>query len=64
MSFNEENEQLSKDMQELKNSVQQLSNEIEVLKNQKARPALTPGIVGQIGGILLGAIVLLGIFWR
>ncbi|QQZ11301.1 hypothetical protein [Heyndrickxia vini] len=60
----QENEQLKYEIQELRNQVNQLSAQVEILKDQKSRPALSTGLVGQIGGILLGAIVLIGIFWR
>ncbi|YCA43467.1 hypothetical protein M1E11_22315 [Bacillus sp. JZ8] len=58
-------EELRGKVQELENVTQTLYEEIQTL--QTSVPANTPRssspLVGQIGGLVLGAIALIGLFW-
>jgi hypothetical protein len=63
MNLNKENDDLVKEINELKVTVKQLQDEIQQIKTIKSRPVLTPALIGQIGSFILGAIVLIGIFW-
>lgn len=66
---NEELAQLKELVKELHGSVHQLQSEVQQLRHErpvvevKKGIQLSPGIVGEIGGIILGALVIIGIFW-
>ncbi|PFE04945.1 hypothetical protein COE15_15250 [Bacillus cereus] len=66
---NEELAQLKELVKELHGSVHQLQSEVQQLRHErpvvevKKGVQLSPGIVGEIGGIILGALVIIGIFW-
>ncbi|MDQ0216126.1 hypothetical protein J2S13_002548 [Oikeobacillus pervagus] len=55
----ESNSKWKEEFRELKESIQRIEMDIQEIK--KRRETIT--LVGQIGGIILGAIVLIGIFW-
>ncbi|WP_459502246.1 hypothetical protein [Bacillus sp. C1] len=67
---NEELVELKELVKELHGSVHQLQSEVQQLRHEKpvveVRKGIqfSPGIVGQIGGILLGALVIIGIFFQ
>lgn len=56
-------------VKELHGSVHQLQAEVQQLRHErpivevKKGVQLSPAIVGQIGGIILGALAIIGIFW-
>jgi TolA-binding protein len=54
---------LNHTVQKLSEQVEQLQKEVAVLRENQDKPVLNPAIIGQIGGFVLGAIVLIGIFW-
>lgn len=66
---NEEIAELKELVKELHGSVHQLQNEVQQLRHE--RPVvevrkgiqLSPAIVGEIGGLILGALLIIGIFW-
>ncbi|WIY59580.1 MULTISPECIES: hypothetical protein [Bacillus] len=66
---NEELAELKELVKELHGSVHQLQSEVQQLRHErpvvevKKGVQLSPGIVGEIGGIILGALVIIGIFW-
>ncbi|MDM5189120.1 hypothetical protein QUF99_17960 [Bacillus sp. DX4.1] len=49
-------------MHQLQAEVQQLRHEKQVVEVRKGFE-LTPKIIGEIGGIILGALAIIGIFW-
>ncbi|EMA6343515.1 hypothetical protein ACO11K_002300 [Bacillus cytotoxicus] len=67
---NEEVAELKELMKELHGSVHQLQSEVQQLRHErpvvevKKGVQLSPVIVGQIGGIVLGALAIIGIFFR
>ena len=66
---NEEVAELKELIKELHGSVHQLQSEVQQLRHE--RPVvevrkgvqLSPAIVGQIGGMILGGLAIIGIFW-
>jgi uncharacterized protein YlxW (UPF0749 family) len=55
---------LNNTVQGLSEQVKQLQNEVaELRKEDRHQSVLNPVMIGQIGGFILGAIVLIGIFW-
>ena len=67
---NEEVAELKELIKELHGSMHQLQSEVQQLRHErpvaevKKGVQLSPAIVGQIGGIVLGALVIIGIFFR
>lgn len=55
---------LDKEMIALKAKVDHLENEIKEMEFLAPKPFISSEQIGQIGKFLLGAIVLVGIFWR
>ncbi|KFN01447.1 hypothetical protein D0U04_26350 [Bacillus clarus] len=66
---NEEIVELKELVKELHGSVHQLQSEVQQLRHErpvvevKKGGQLSPAIVGQIGGFILGALAIIGIFW-
>ncbi|MFX3625336.1 MAG: hypothetical protein ACE3JP_15225 [Ectobacillus sp.] len=60
----EELEEVKEALKQLQLSVDLLQSEVYHLRYEKPRTVWTPALIGQIGGFILGAIVLIGIFWR
>ncbi|MCR2821827.1 hypothetical protein [Lederbergia panacisoli] len=56
-------DQLIKEIAELKEMVRKLESEIEDIKFFTKRPLLDSGTIGTVGGIILGALAIIGIFW-
>jgi type II secretory pathway component PulM len=57
------NIQLLNEMKELRAKIEKLEKDVEDVKYFTPKPVLTPQVIAQIGGFILGAIVLIGIFW-
>lgn len=57
-------EQVLAEMKKLNEKIEKLENEVEDVKFFAApQPTITPAMIGQIGGILLGALVIISLFW-
>lgn len=64
MSNQEESIQLLiKEVKELNEKITKMEAEIEDIKFFSPRPVLTPAMIGQIGGYVLGALAIIGLFW-
>ncbi|PGT11099.1 hypothetical protein [Bacillus cereus] len=59
---NEEVAELKELIKELHGSVHQLRHERPVVEVRKG-VQLSPTIIGQIGGMILGGLAIIGIFW-
>ncbi|WP_144460607.1 hypothetical protein [Siminovitchia fortis] len=57
------NTQLLNEVKEMKAKMEKLEQDIEDIKFFTPKPVVTPAMIGQIGGILLGALVIIGLFW-
>ena len=60
---NETNAQLLQEVKEMKTKMEKLEQDIEDIKFFTPKPLVTSAMIGQVGGILLGALVIIGIFW-
>ncbi|MBS4216791.1 hypothetical protein KHA96_00520 [Bacillus sp. FJAT-49711] len=56
-------DRLMTEIAELKETVKKLESEIEDIKFFTKRPLLDSGTIGTIGGLILGALAIIGIFW-
>ncbi|MBS4200026.1 hypothetical protein KHA93_10200 [Bacillus sp. FJAT-49732] len=56
-------EQLLNEINELKEMVKKLESDIEDIKFFTKRPILDSGTIGTVGGLILGALAIIGIFW-
>ena len=54
---------LKEDIVALEKRIEHLEKEIQELEFLAPKPIITSAQIGQIGGFLLGAITLIGIFW-
>ncbi|MEC1070771.1 hypothetical protein [Priestia megaterium] len=50
-------------IEDLKEEMYQMKLDISTLEKEKGKPVLTPVLVGQIGGFVLGGLAIIGIFW-
>ncbi|MFS0646355.1 hypothetical protein [Siminovitchia sp. 179-K 8D1 HS] len=57
------NVQLIKEIKALNAKIKKLEKDIEDIKYFTPKPVLTPQVISQIGSFILGAIVLIGLFW-
>lgn len=57
------NVQLIKEIKALNAKIEKLEKDIEDIKYFAPKPILTPQVISQIGSFILGAIVLIGLFW-
>ena len=55
--------QLLNEIKEMKTKMEKLEQDIEDIKFFTPKPVVTPAMIGQVGGILLGAWAIIGIFW-
>ncbi|MBS4195051.1 hypothetical protein [Lederbergia citri] len=62
--MNEQNQdQLMTEIAELKEMVRKLESDIEDIKFFTKRPIFDSSTIGTVGGIILGALAIIGIFW-
>lgn len=54
---------LKEDIVALEKRIEQLEKEMHELEFLAPKPIITSAQIGQIGGFVLGAIALIGIFW-
>lgn len=59
--MNEQN--LKEEIDSLERRIEQLEKEMHELEFLAPKPMITSAQIGQIGGFVLGAIALIGIFW-
>ncbi|WP_339165158.1 hypothetical protein MHB50_18270 [Siminovitchia sp. FSL H7-0308] len=57
------NVQLINEIKALNAKIEKLEKDIEDIKYFTPKPVLTPQVISQVGGFILGAIILIGIFW-
>lgn len=58
------NQQLLDEMKKMNEKIDKLEEEIEDVKFfATPQPVVTPAMIGQIGGIVLGALAIIGFFW-
>ncbi|MDO6850906.1 hypothetical protein Q4S57_23525 [Priestia megaterium] len=50
-------------IEDLKEEMYQMKLDISTLEKEKGKSVLTPALVGQIGGFILGGLAIIGIFW-
>ncbi|MGN7484764.1 hypothetical protein [Priestia megaterium] len=50
-------------IEDLKEEMYQMKLDISTLEKENGKPVLTPALVGQIGGFVLGGLAIIGIFW-
>ncbi|MDN3360698.1 hypothetical protein QU577_02885 [Priestia megaterium] len=50
-------------IEDLKEEMYQMKLDISALEKEKGKPVLTPALVGQIGGFVLGGLAIIGILW-
>ncbi len=62
-SREETNTQLLNEVKEMRTKMEKLEQDIEDIKFFTPKPIVTPAMIGQIGGLILGALVIIGIFW-
>ncbi|MBO1913193.1 hypothetical protein [Sporosarcina sp. 6E9] len=60
---NNREQSLEKEIVALKTRMDQMEKEMQELEFLVPRPIISPAQFGQIGKFILGAIVLIGIFW-
>ena len=59
----ETNTQLLNEMKKMRTKMEKIEQDLEDIKFFTPKPVLTPAMIGQVGGIILGALVIIGIFW-
>ncbi|UNL82878.1 hypothetical protein [Priestia koreensis] len=59
----EEVDELKKQVEVLQEAVEHLHMELQEAKLDQSKPIITSDMVGQIGGLILGALAIIGIFW-
>ena len=59
----ETNTQLLNEMEKMRIKMEKIEQDLEDIKFFTPKPVLTPAMIGQVGGIILGALVIIGIFW-
>ncbi|MCM3006248.1 hypothetical protein [Priestia koreensis] len=59
----EEVDELKKQVEVLQEAVEHLHTELQEAKINHLKPVITSDMVGQIGGLILGALAIIGIFW-
>ncbi|KOO47634.1 hypothetical protein [Priestia koreensis] len=59
----EEVDELKKQVEVLQEAVEHLHIELQEAKLNQPKPVITSDMVGQIGGMILGALAIIGIFW-
>lgn len=59
----ETNTQLLNEIKQMRTKMEKLEQDIEDIKFFTPKPVVTSSMIGQIGGIILGALVIIGIFW-
>lgn len=69
--MSEEKSLVESEVTELKEKIASLEQNVNILQKElweiryeKKKFQWTPATIGQVGGLILGAIVLIGIFWR
>lgn len=60
---NETNELLLKEIKQLNEKISKLETDIEDIKFFTPKPILNTETIGTIGGLILGALVIIGIFY-
>ncbi|MCJ8009578.1 hypothetical protein ACFFF5_13470 [Lederbergia wuyishanensis] len=56
-------DQLLQELSELKEMVKKLESDVEDIKFFTKRPIFDSGTIGTVGGLILGALAIIGIFW-